>query len=284
MKKDFLKWGIRLARPWFIFGSLTRPVIPYHVNLMFFDEKLGPDKQPNVGDLLSKVIFDYLLKHKGIKSLRSHQTYRVSFLGSVIQFLTGDAIVYGSGFLYESVVSKFALENVKLDIRAVRGPNTKRMLESIGHVVPEVFGDPAILLPMFYQPKIAAVKKDYIVIPHWKKIQDYDLNKYPVLSTLTSDWEYFIDEIVSSKLVVSASLHGVIIAESYGIPAILLGDTEKNDLFKYEDYYLSTGRTNFMIAKDVEEALKLETQEVPDIRKMQQQFLDAFPLDIFKNK
>ena len=56
MKNSFLRWGIKLARPWFIFGSLKRPVLPYRVNLMFFDEKLGPDKQPNVGDLLSKVI------------------------------------------------------------------------------------------------------------------------------------------------------------------------------------------------------------------------------------
>lgn len=284
MKKGFLKWGIKLARPWFIFGSLTRPVIPYHVNLMFFDEKLGPNKQPNVGDLLSKVIFDLLLRYKGVKSLCSHQTFRVSFLGSVIQFLTGNAIVYGSGFLYESVVSKFALEKVKLDIRAVRGPNTKRMLENAGYIVPEIYGDPAILLPMFYQPKIATVKKDYIVIPHWRKTQDYYSKKYPVLSTLTSDWQHFIDEIVSSNLVISASLHGVIIAEAYGIPAILLADTEKNDLFKYEDYYLSTGRTNFVIAKDVEEALQLDTPEVPDIKKMQKQLLDAFPIDIFKDK
>jgi pyruvyltransferase len=284
MKNDFLKWGIRLARPWFIFGSLKRPVLPYRVNLMFFDERLGPDKQPNVGDLLSKVIFDFLLKHKGIKSLRSRRTFRVSFLGSVIQFLTGDAVVYGSGFLYESVVAKFASEKVKLDIRAVRGPNTRRMLQSIGYTVPEIYGDPAILLPMFYQPKIADPKKEFIVIPHWKKTQDYDSNKYPVLSTLTDKWEHFIDEIVSAKLVISASLHGIIIAEAYGIPAILLGHTEKNDLFKYEDYYLSTGRTNFVIAKDIEEALKLDIPEVPEFTKMQQQLLDAFPIDIFKDE
>lgn len=284
MKNSFLKWGIKLARPWFIFGSLKRPVLPYRVNLMFFDEKLGPDKQPNVGDLLSKVIFDFLLKNKGVKSLRSKRTFRISFVGSVIQFLTGDAIVYGSGFLYESVVPKFASEKVKLDVRAVRGPNTKRMLESIGYTVPEVYGDPAILLPMFYEPKISDPKKDYIVIPHWKKTQDYDSKKYPVLSTLTSDWKHFIDEIASSKLVLSASLHGIIIAEAYGIPAILLGHTEKNDLFKYQDYYLSTGRTNFVIAKDIEEALKLDIPEVPAFNKMQQQFLDAFPIDIFKDK
>jgi pyruvyltransferase len=284
MKNAFLNWGIKLARPWFIFGSLRRPVIPCHVNLMFFDEKLGPNKQPNVGDLLSKVIFGHLLRYKGVKSLRSHQTFRISFLGSVIQFLTGDAIVYGSGFLYESVVSNFAEKNIKLDIRAVRGPNTKRMLESVGYIVPEIYGDPAILLPIFHQPKIATVKKDYIVIPHWKKIKDYDSIKHPVLSTLTSDWENFIDQIVSSNLVISASLHGVIIAEAYGVPAILLADTEKNDLFKYEDYYLSTGRTNVAMAKNVEEALQFDTPEVPDIKKMQQEFLDAFPIDIFKDK
>ena len=40
-----------------------------------------------------------------------------------------------------------------------------------------------------------------------------------------------------AKLVISSSLHGIILAETYGIPAILLMDKVTNNMFKYNDYY-----------------------------------------------
>tara|TARA_R110002020_G_scaffold318950_5_gene534644 strand:+ start:2101 stop:2952 length:852 start_codon:yes stop_codon:yes gene_type:complete len=282
MKFKIFKKCVNLIRPWFVFGSIMRPVIPFQVNLMYFKENLGKERQPNVGDLLSKIIFQFLLEYKGVKKLKLKKTIRFSFVGSVIQFLTGDSVIYGSGFLYENVINHFSSKNLKLDVRAVRGPNTKRLLEQSGYYVPEIYGDPAILLPIFYEPKIIRqTLKDFVVIPHWRKIEVYTKFKYPVLSPLTKDWASFIDEICNSKLVISASLHGLIIAEAYGVPAILLLDTEKNDLFKYEDYYLSTGRKVFSTATSVEEALKMEVPEVPDFKVMQKKLLEAFPLDIF---
>lgn len=39
-----------------------------------------------------------------------------------------------------------------LDIRSVRGPVTRNILMDLGYDVPSVYGDPAILLPLFYNP------------------------------------------------------------------------------------------------------------------------------------
>lgn len=277
------KWTKRLAGKLTIFGQYHRLVKPFHVNLMYFDEKIGPEKKPNVGDLLSKVTFGHLLDHNGIGSLKSKRgTVRIAFIGSVIQFLTADAVVYGSGFLFEYVAQQFAKKKLKLDVRAVRGPLTRQKLIEIGYAVPEIYGDPAILLPLFYRPKIARNKKDFLVIPHWKTVDKYVSMGYPVLSPLTDDWQNFIDEIASARLVISSSLHGLILAEAYGTPAILLNEVEKGNLFKYRDYYLSTGRTEFPSANTVEEGLAMPIPKVPDLEHLKRGLLDAFPTDIFK--
>jgi len=279
------KWTKRLAGKVTIFGQYHRLVRPFHVNLMYFDEKIGPDKKPNVGDLLSKVIFRYLLTYMGIQSFQSKRgTKRIAFIGSVIQFLTADAVIYGSGFLFEYVAEKFAKKNLRLDIRAVRGPLTRQKLQEIGYTVPEVYGDPAILLPLFYHPYVADIRTDFIVIPHWKTVDKYVKMGYPVLSPLTDDWQHFIDQIASAKLVIASSLHGLILAEAYGTPAILLNEVEKNNLFKYRDYYLSTGRTEIPSADTVEEALGMPPPALPDLEPLKQGLLRAFPKDIFKDK
>lgn len=67
----------------------------------------------------------------------------------------------------------------------------------------------------------------------------------------------FTREIVNSQFVISSSLHGVIIAEVYGIPAVLLVNKSDEAWFKYDDYYLGTGREVYLTAQTVEEALSL---------------------------
>lgn len=258
----------KYLRRFFIFGSISRPIIPFYINLLYFK---GNEK--NVGDYLSKVIFNDLMKKKN-KSFWSIKTKRISFIGSVIQFIGGDTIVYGSGLMKKDSCLIVANKKLNLDIRAVRGPLTKKSLESVGYTVPDVFGDPAILLPLFYQPR-EIEKRDYIVIPHWKKMENY--NNYPVLSPITHDWKNFIDVIASTKLVISASLHGIIIAETYGVPAIMLGDTEHSDIFKYIDYYKSTGRDSFPIAKNIEEALSMNLPAIPNHQLMRDSLLKSFP-------
>lgn len=78
-----------------------------------------------------------------------------------------------------------------------------------------------------------------------------------------TDYRKFIDRIVNAELVISASLHGIILAEAYGIPAIMLNDTPSEDITKYKDWYFSTGRKKFPIADCVEDALHMKVQTLP---------------------
>ena len=55
-------------------------------------------------------------------------------------------------------------------------------------------------------------------------------------------------------------------------------------MFKYNDYYYSTGRFEYPIARTVEEALKMKPAPLPDLSELRNNILEAFPYDLWENK
>ena len=51
----------------------------------------------------------------------------------------------------------------------------------------------------------------------------------------------FVRALLGAERVVSSSLHGVILAEAYGIPATYLDSGNGENRFKYDDYYAGHG-------------------------------------------
>lgn len=247
-------------------------------NLIFKD--LSPKQ--NLGDYLAIPIYDYMLKHFNLDpNKKRKKTLHLYTVGSIILLGHQDAVVWGSGILKTDPEGYVWKRNRyrKLDIRCVRGPETKRRLEENGYDTSRcVFGDPGILMPLVYTPK-EGPKKDYSVIYHMARDNESDHK----INILTDDWQKTIDEIYNSRLVISSSLHGIILAEAYGIPAILLNKVVNNDLFKYNDYYYSTGRYTYPICSTVEEALSLPVPEVPDLTALRKNLLDSFPVDLWSD-
>lgn len=259
LKERIIKYMSR----WFVLGDLTRPIIPFKVNLLYWTSK-GKD---NVGDLLAKVLYKYLYH---TSSIRIRGTRRLALTGSILSFIGGGkTTVFGSGLMNEQCVSALTnpLKKVKLDIRAVRGPRTRKCLIEAGFDCPEVYGDPAILIPLFYKPQVEKVKGKVVIVPHFSKLEKYSQKYDNVLNTITNDWQGFICEIVSAEKVISSSLHGLILAESYGVPAVMLSDIPDCP-FKYEDYYFSTGRKKWPIGSTIEECLELEGETNPNLKEM----------------
>ena len=68
-------------------------------------------------------------------------------------------------------------------------------------------------------------------------------------------------QLLDCELVVSTSLHGLIFAEAFGIPARWVRDTtfpsKRNDVFKFNDHLLSTGRPANLYASSMEEAVRM---------------------------
>lgn len=261
---------------WFIFGNMKRPIIPFVINLLYWKD----GNKNNVGDLLSKIIFKYVVGG-GIRP--SFPTKRLVGIGSVLSFVGGGkTTVWGTGLMNEYCASvlKHPYKHVVLDIRAVRGPLTRKSLIDVGFRCPAIYGDPAILLPIYYFPDVYKENGKIVIIPHHSKLDKYKKKYNNVLDTYTDDWKSFVNEIISAEKVISSSLHGIIIAESYGVPCLWLNDIPDSP-FKYEDYYLSTGRNIFPLVNNVEEGINRNGEININLKKMQKELLNSFPFDIF---
>ena len=200
-------------------------------------------------------------------------------IGSIIHHIAGEHnVIWGSGVNGKD--KNKSLKFTKTDIRAVRGPLTRAYLLEQNISCPEIYGDPALLFPWFFPEFAKQPKYEYIIIPHYSEEHLFPKSLYKNLVYPSEPWQDVISKIVSSKFVISSSLHGIIIAEAYGIPARLLKINDNEPLFKYEDYYQGTGRVTFTPAHSVEEALAMQGE--PPLQCDLQKLYGAFPFDYWQ--
>ncbi len=153
------------------------------------------------------------------------------------------------------------------NILAVRGPKTKEFCDRYGVPCPEVYGDPALLLPLVYNPKerfkvqssrfkaspsappcmeetlpetrnskLETEKYRLGIIPHV-----VDLH-HPVIEEIREKyadeiliidlahykkWTDVIDQICSCERILSSSLHGLIVSDAYQVPSCWIELTGK---------------------------------------------------------
>lgn len=258
------------------------------VNLHYYHSELEKGKDfasNNLGDELSPVIFDFMCKYYNVNNLSKIKTTQNLYsLGSIIFMGFHNATIWGSGVPYEPFFKTAFFHRSffrKLDIRCVRGPVTKKILEKLGHKCPEAYGDPAVLLPLIYKSSFTTKKRKFLFIPHYSTENLYlsHFNQDDILSMNTNDYKSVVDKICSSEKVISTSLHGIILAESYGIPAIFMQDRAKALNCKYEDWYESTNRA-LVVSHSVEDAKKINV-DIPDLSDMRNTLMNTFPFDLF---
>jgi pyruvyltransferase len=192
----------------------------------------------NLGDRLTPVIVEYFLGKK-IELASASDCGKLLGVGSILNELREGDIVWGSGLIRE--VKLRCPNSVKF--LAVRGPLTRSMIEGD---VPEVYGDPAILMPLIYNPEIKKTHKVGIV-PHYIDKILWENRRLPEgvkFIDVEGNWRKVIDEIVSCEMIRTSSLHGIIIAEAYGVPVVWekYSDDIVGGEFKFQDYFLGTGR------------------------------------------
>lgn len=245
---------------------------------------------PNLGDCLSPIVVEYMLQKRGLSlDTPTKKTKHLYAIGSILFFGHQNATVWGSGSLtklgspYRSLLHTRLFR--KLDIRCVRGPLSATILRERGFKCPDIYGDPGCLMPLIYSPKIEK-QIDYLVIPHISNETDLFENvpAKNIISMNTEDYKQVIDKICSAKRVISSSLHGIILAEAYGVPAVFYNDRNSYFDFKYVDWYQSTGRTNWPVTTNLEEAINMPLNNSPlDLSSMQKQLIDSFPYDLWES-
>ncbi|SFH67174.1 Polysaccharide pyruvyl transferase [Selenomonas ruminantium] len=215
-------------------------------------------KTNNWGDDLNKFLWEYVTSMKFVSIPYSKLFFKFfdcySLIGSIISFYDLDnKIVYGSGLIspYDTI------KGVPKKIYSVRGPLTREYLLKAGIECPDRYGDPGLLLPLFYSPKIDKKKNGSVILNmgtiatdsqcFCKLCDELNLN---VISLVNYDkWTDVIDEIVNSEFVISESLHGLIVAETYGVPNVWVEfkDHPNYWTFKFNDYFYSIGKEEEII-------------------------------------
>ena len=200
-------------------------------------------KTANWGDALNPVLIEMLSGRKARFSVDPEMD-KFMVVGSILQHADARTVVWGTGFIQKGQKPK----ETPRAVCAVRGPFSRDQLLRSGIDAPEIYGDPSLLLPHFYNPEVEKCF-DVGVVPHYTD----KLN--PWLHAVRSDpgvavidvesgiYE-FVRAIKACDLVISSSLHGLICADSYGIPCIWVefSDQVIGNGFKFYDYFASVKR------------------------------------------
>jgi pyruvyltransferase len=194
-------------------------------------------KDPNFGDYLSPWLVHKITGKQVATGQRDATHYLV--IGSIIKTAQPNSIVWGSGAFGTETKSELCRDATYL---AVRGPLTRNKLELHGIKCPRVYGDPALLVPDFYKPKREPTHEVGVII-RWSELdwqQKFEIDGVRKIYFGTTDIETTLDAMLDCKRIVSSSLHGLILADAYGIPnAWLSSRSPKGREFKFWDYFCS---------------------------------------------
>lgn len=233
---------------------LFRPVV---INAFVYYDPSGDIKHENWGDDINYFFLKDIIKRTVVMYNRSSFANRLGLknylcIGSVIDMLCKEnSEVWGSGIIDEDKPLRIKPKKVY----AVRGPLTRQKLLAEGIECPEVYGDPALLVAKYYQPKVEK-KYKYGFISHVSnldKIKEMTIDGMPIKDrsdifiidlSKYDKWTDIPDQICSCENIISGSLHGLIMAEAYKIPNVWVefGKPLIGGHFKFHDFFLSIGR------------------------------------------
>ena len=151
-------------------------------------------------------------------------------------------------------------------IFALRGPVSYRQAmatsahpDAISKRVDKVYGDVGSLMSWFYQPHTSTRIYDLCLLPHYidagahiVHLTHSKVNNSRILK-IESPLFHLMDEMVRCKVILSSSLHGLIFADSYGIPNghMILSDKVYGGKHKFQDYFESANRKLETLTKPV---------------------------------
>ncbi|WP_462410344.1 polysaccharide pyruvyl transferase family protein [Neobacillus sp. Marseille-QA0830] len=240
--------------------------------------KLYYAKLPNMGDLLNEYIVPMVTgrevqhcesvsrfeimgigscggaiwgrKHQNLNNTIKDTVKRVSCIGDKNPYA-----VWGTGLLEDFRGRKLKLIRNNVNFIAVRGALTQSVIEeSLGKKISPVLCDGGILSSDLLKQ---SPNKEYElgIIPHYKEEHIfkengiYDgflkMNKSVKIINLREDPIKVINDIAKCNIIISSSLHGCVVADSFHIPNMRIQVSSiPGSGYKFDDYYSGFGITN----------------------------------------
>jgi len=208
--------------------------------------------------------------------------------GSILEMLelrrTKEGLkVWGSGYMRDGELN----DNKNLDFHAVRGPVSLSRIEQSKRKI--ALGDPGLLANIvFSRSRLQTYKVG--IIPHYVDVKSEYLDAirensdYLIIDVLQTPEKVALD-ITSCEYILSSSLHGVIFADSFGIPNnwLPLSDKVSGGEYKFTDYYKSTGRELVKLDPSIigneMQINKAKQSYVPieNLKQIQEDLITSFP-------
>lgn len=195
------------------------------------------NKRFNFGDQLTSLL---LKRFTGLESTwaEPHESELV-MVGSIAEHLPKnyEGVIAGIGKLHKETQVSFP----NATILGLRGRMTSaRKMKSV------VYGDPALLADEL----VPLPDKEYHLglVPHWSDTE-LELNPIfqkfnPIIIRVTDNPLNTISQIAKCHKIVSSSLHGIILADAFGIPrrielapSMISNSQLEGGTFKWEDYH-----------------------------------------------
>lgn len=210
----------------------------------------------NFGDWIGPYIFEALSGRTAAFCMptqlwRGHVTFTV---GSILHWIRAPDVVdvWGSGIMRTD--ADFARPR---QVFAVRGPRSLIRMRQLGYECAEVFGDPAILMPLIFAPQVAKTHS-VGVVPHFVDSEAararFGQLDGVMLIDVQAPPEHVVRQILACETILSSSLHGLIVAHAYGVPAVhlRLSDRLAGDGVKFLDYIEAYGPEHTLPTIDAE--------------------------------
>ena len=253
MYKIFNKSRRVIKRKWYALIYFVKDIILRDKVLVNY--WIPPKSDPefyNFGDDLNRGLIE-LISGKTVIPYRFSRVSKLKksinyiCIGSVISQLTNEqTIVWGGSF-----VAGVTLENKPLKVLAVRGPLSREYLVKNGVECPKsmVIRDPAIEIlqaevlgkEVYNGNHSHYIDKNNPVLDAYRKLEEvyiFDMQNY-------GSYQQFVDTLCACEFIISSSLHGLIVSDSYNIPNawVEFSSGIVGGHFKFRDYFLSVQRS-----------------------------------------
>ena len=254
------------------------------------------DGVSNFGDLLNIDLFKFFnksIQNPNCIMLAIGSLLDGFLLSKKIKKSNTPVIVYGTGFIRDKTQKDIFAYPLK--VYACRGYKTLERLKQADNVTIAdnvTVGDPGLLVSKMFDTKNAKKKYKLGIIPHFVDNDNILLKKIKVensvLLNIREAPEVLVPKIAECEYIISSAMHGLIAADSLGIPNIRMILTDKivGGHYKYDDYYSALGLDNHerinLNERDftdddlsfIEKNYKVTQEKVTEI---QQKLIDVFP-------